>query len=450
LDGLREGVKDHEGELDWEPLLSALLSLPSSSDENRPDDGPDVHGWAHPIRQALAVVGLGAREGGNALPVKLLPAAAAFVARYLTDPDPAPDPEPDVEQNKELSYGSGPLQQSLNTVRPEAIRVLVALALYEHKQTEVPARPGPVVTLTSEHLSQLMKPSRDGASAVAAALGEAYGKILAFAPGWIEQHRASLLSSDAFGDVVVTTALVCYSTSRPLVQSLEPNLADLIRRASRGDRIAEGWRVDRTPLERIGDHLLLMYLWGAYELDTPLIDQFFHEAPPEVRGSVLGHLGWLLLGDDDDIAEDILQRARQLWEARATEVTEGRADPVELRDFFWWVHCGKFAIEWWLPLLKQAADATDFEGRTYLGEHLAEAARINPRMTVEILSRLLQSAPRPMARYNLIENAPAIIARGLDCGDTEAAQEAQRLMDWLGKIGYLEIKDRVDQAREDG
>lgn len=449
LDGLREGVKDHGGELDWKPLLSALPRLPSRSDEHRPDDGPDSHGWAYPIRQAIALVGLGAHDGSNPLPVKLLLAAAAFVARYLTDPDPAADPEPDSEQNEELPYGSGPLQQAINAVRSEAIRVLADLALYEHGQTEASARPGPVATLTVERLSQLMTPGRDGSSAVAAALGEAYGKILTIAPDWIQKHRAQLLSADAFGDVVVTTALVCYPTSRPLMRSLAPNLADLIRRASRGDRIAEGWRVDRTILQRIGDHLLVMYLWGAYGLDTPLIGQFFHEAPPEVRGSVLGHLGWLFLGDDDDIPDDILQRARQLWEARATEVTEGRAGPVELRDFYWWVHCGKFPIEWWLPLLKQAADATDFEGRTYLGEHLAEAARTSPRMTIEVLSRLLQSAPRPMARYNLIENAPAIIARGLDCGDAEAAQEAQRLMDWLGKIGYLEIKDRVDQARED-
>lgn len=445
LDGLREGVNDHGGQFDWDPLLSALFSLPFSSDENRPDEGSDSRDWSYPIRQAIAVVGLGARTGRNALPLELLPKAAAFVTRYLNDPDPAPDPAPKSEQDERHAYGSGPLQQSLNAVRSEVIRTLVELALYEHEQTEASARPGPVAKKAGEQLSTLLAPSRDGSSAIAATLGEAYGKILAFAPEWIENHRAQLLSDDTFGDVVVTTALVSYQTSRPLVQSLAPTLANLIRRASRGERIAEGWKGDRTPLQRVGDHLMLMYLWGAYELDTPLVDQFFREAPPEIRGSVLGHLGWLLLGDVD-IPEEVLQRARRLWENRASEVADGRADPAELRDFYWWVHCGKFPIEWWLPLLKQAADTTDFEGRTYLGEHLAEAARTSPRVTVEVLSRLLQSAPRPLARYNLIENAPSIIARGLGCGDAATTQEAQRLMDWLGKIGNLEIKNRVDLA----
>lgn len=55
-----------------------------------------------------------------------------------------------------------------------------------------------------------------------------------------------------------------------------------------------------------------------------------------------------------------------------------------------------------------------------------------------------------MSRYNLIENAPAIIARALDCDDAGAAQVAQRLVDWLGKNGNLEIRDRVDQARSSG
>lgn len=445
LDGLREGVSDHGGELDWASLLPALLNLPTSSEGHRPSDGPDSDGWGYPIRQALAVVGLGARRGTSALPLELLPAAAAFAARYLADPDPPPDPEPDAADN-EPTYGSGPYPQSLNAVRSSAIRVMADLAMYEHEETDVFAQPGPVATFTAERLSLLLTPNRDSSGAIAAALGEAYCKILTFAPDWIEQHRAQLLSADTFGDVVVTTALVIYHTSRPLLESLTSNIADLIGRASRGERIVEGWNVDRTTLQQIGDHLMVMYLWGAYEMDTPPVDQFFREAPPEIRGSVLGHLGWLFLGDAE-IPGEILKRAQRLWDARADEVAAARADAAELRDFFWWVHCGKFPIEWWLPRLKQVAVATEIEGRTYLGEHLAEAARIKPCVTIEVLSQLLHSAPEPMTRYSLIANSAEIIARALDCADAGAAQEAQDLMDWLGKMGNLEIKDRVDQAR---
>lgn len=283
LDGLHEGAQEHLSTLNWERLLLALPSLPSSSDKQRPDDGPDSHSWGHTIRKALALVGLGAHDRRNAPPLELLPAAATFVVRYLTDPDPAPDPEPDGEEGKGPTHGSGPLQQSLYAVRSEAVRVLVSLALYEHQETAESARPGPVTILTAERLSRLMTPNRDGSGAVAAALGEAYGKILTFAPDWIDKHRAQLLSADSFGEVVVTTALAEYRTSRRLLESLAPNIADLISRAGRGDRIAEGWKADRTPLQRIGDHLMLLYLWGDYELDAPLVDQFFRDAPPEVR-----------------------------------------------------------------------------------------------------------------------------------------------------------------------
>jgi len=144
----------------------------------------------------------------------------------------------------------------------------------------------------------------------------------------------------------------------------------------------------------------------------------------------------------------MLARARQLWEFRAQEVAAGRAEDAELKDYYWWVHCEKFPQGWWLPMLKQAANAMDFDGRTYLGEPLAEAASTEPHLAVEILDQLLRSAPAPMARHNLMENSPEIIARALDSGDEDAQKLGTDLMNWMGKLGNLDIKDRVDGLRQ--
>jgi len=145
-----------------------------------------------------------------------------------------------------------------------------------------------VVDLLTERLT----PARDDSSAIAATLGEGYGRILTFAPEWVEQHRDQLLSTDAFGDVVATTALTTYTPSRPLVESLEPNISSIISRVAREEPVAIGWNIDRSPVENIGDHLVSMYLWGVYDLDSPLVEQFFREASPPSPASVLGHLGW--------------------------------------------------------------------------------------------------------------------------------------------------------------
>lgn len=51
---------------------------------------------------------------------------------------------------------------------------------------------------------------------------------------------------------------------------------------------------------------------------------------------------------------------------------------VELKDFYTGVHSGKFAVDWWLPRLREVAVATDLEGMTHLGEHLVEAAQHDP------------------------------------------------------------------------
>jgi hypothetical protein len=375
-----------------------------------------------------------------------LSVAADFAVRYLADPDPAPGPEQNHEEDKAPTFEPDSYSKALNAVRSTAVRTLVDLALYEHEKIVPPRQPGPVGVRAAEQLSTLLTPRRDRSGAVAAAFGEAYGKILSFAPGWIEQHRNELLSADDFGDVVVTTALVIYRTSLALLESLTPNIVDLISRASRGDRIVEGWKVQRTPLEQIGDHLMLMWLWGEYDLDSPLVDQFFREAAPDTRASVLGHIGWLLLGDAE-IPGEILSRAQQLVDARASNVAADDPELAEFGQFFWWVHCGKFPDEWWLPHLARASTGTEVHGRSYLGDHLAEVARKNPRVTIDVFAKLLQSARQPLACYSLLANAPEILSCAIDCGDPAAAKEALELIDWLGKVGYLEIKDRVDDAR---
>jgi hypothetical protein len=445
LDGLSQGT-GQGGEVEWAILLSAFRRLPARSDEVRPEGDRDEYGWGYPIRVAMDVTGNGTRRSAAALPVDHLTAALAFVETYVADPDPSPDlnTEP---KDEDPNYLSGPLQDSLTKVRPQALRTLIKLAFYEHTQIQPEHRPGAVTARVVDLLTKRLTPARDGSSAIAATLGEGYGRILTFAPEWVEQYRDQLLSTDAFGDVVATTALTTYTTSRPLVESLEPNISSIISRVAREEPVAIGWNIDRSPVENIGDHLVSMYLWGVYDLDSPLVEQFFREASPLSRASVLGHLGWSFMGDQE-IPEEMLARARQLWEFRAQEVAAGRAEDAELKDYYWWVHCEKFPQDWWLPLLKQAAKAMDFDGHTYLGEPLAEAASTEPYLAVEILDQLLRSAPAPMARYNLIENSPEIIARALDSGDVDAQKLGTDLMNWMGKLGNLDIKDRVDGLRQ--
>lgn len=445
LDGLREGTTQG-GAIDWAALLPALRQLPIRSDEVRPEADPDEYGWGYPIRVATDVIGNGTRRGTAALPLDQLAAALEFVEMYVADPDPAPDLGTTTIDD-DPHYLSGPLQDSLNKVRPQAVRALIKLAYYEHAQIQPANRPGAVTARALELLTERLAPARDDSSAIAAAFGEGYGRILTFAPDWVEQHRDQLLSGDAFGDVVATTALTTHTTSRPLVETLEPNISSIISRVGREEPVAIGWNTDRSPVENIGDHLVTMYLWGAYELDSPLVEQFFREASPLSRASVLGHLGWSFLGDDE-IPEEILARARQLWEFRSQEVAVGRAEAVELKEFYWWIHSQKFPQDWWLPLLRKAATATDFDSRMYLGEPLAEAASTEPLLAVEVLDQLLRSAPAPMAGYNLIENSPEVIARALDSDDPEAQRLGRELMDRMGKLGNLDIRERVDGLRQ--
>ncbi|MCE7080152.1 hypothetical protein [Streptomyces sp. ST2-7A] len=442
LEGLREGVNQEQG-VAWTALLPAMQNLK----QLHYGDNIDEHQWRAPICVALDLIQAGARQGISAIPADQLETALAIAATYVEDPDPPQDLS-DQEVDGPADSPFDPLQESLNRVRPQALRTLIRLAFYEHHQIKSENLPRVIASQVIEILSGRLTPSRDDSSVIAATFGDGFGRILSFAPDWIEQSQTQLLSSDTFGDIVVTTALSNHRTYIPLIESLESNISDIIACVARNEEVAVGWRTGRSPIETIGDHLIMMYLWGEYDFDAALFDQFFREAPVNVRAKILGRVGWLLLGDHE-VPEEFLIRARQLWEYRAEEVAAGRTDPTELQDFYWWVHCKRFPQGWWLQQLKYVAGMASVGGRTYIGESLSEAALTEPRAAVEVLDKILRSMPAPRVRHSLVENSVTIIAQALDSKDKKANQVGRDLMDWIGKRGNLEIKDRVDLLRKE-
>jgi hypothetical protein len=197
------------------------------------------------------------------------------------------------------------------------------------------------------------------------------------------------------------------------------------------------------------DHLTLLYCQGLLELDSVALQQFFAVATSSDVGNALGHLGWMLVGSDE-VPEPFLQRASDLWDARLTEVQEGRAELEELAGFGWWVESDKFPAEWWLPRLRLAATAPSFEVHGKIGQRLADAADAYPWETVEVLGSLLTTRSEPFRRFGLIQKAPDVLATALDVGDAATQRAARDLMDHLGREGHLDILELVNGRRTGG
>jgi hypothetical protein len=230
------------------------------------------------------------------------------------------------------------------------------------------------------------------------------------------------------------------------LDDLWPQIDAILDREAEGDDIEMGWRSARTIVEVIGDHLMTLGMWGSGAPWPARTTSYFNRVSSESAASVLGHVGWRLMNTSEPSPE-LIERASSIWDWRQDAVDEGRADAEQLAQFYWWVHSDKFPVSWWLPRLTRVADQIDFDGRSFIGEHIEEAAHAHPGEAVALLTRLLRSdETRTLARHGLITSAPQVIALGLRTGSNDVVQASQALMDVLGEQGVVDMDLQVTKA----
>jgi hypothetical protein len=283
--------------------------------------------------------------------------------------------------------------------------------------------------------------------AVAASFGESLSLLMWIDPDWVRQRLPMMTTADPFGDVLVTTALTTNRTSSQLLDELWSAIDNILDRSASNQDIEVGWRSNRSVEESVGDHLMTLLMWGTGNPWPERLQSFYSRVSTATAASVLGQLGWRLMNTDNP-SEELLDRASAIWDERQAAVDAGSADAAQLAHFYWWVHSNKFPVSWWLPRPSRVADLIDFEGRSFLGEHLDEAAREDAGETIALMSLLLRKDSNTLARYGLLQAAPKVIARGLRSGSAAVNQAAQSLMDMLGRQGIVDMDVQVARATE--
>lgn len=444
--GLVEALKDGERVI-WEGVLELGLAVAEKDDNGAEVDGPmdEDTVWRFAQRSFAGLIAQGALPAPTGIPASLLEQAVDAVAPLITHPDPT-------IEHEERYGGSNmdPLTLSLNTTRPAAMRALIRLGMRAKECRDEEGAPdvspevlGKVLRLVDSRL----QPERDPSLAEAAALGEGLGRLIWLDRSWTDSRLTTLLSADAFGDVVGSTALATYQPSRVLMEALTPWALVALERVGRGQDVVSGWRRDRGPIEVLGDHLMMLRLWDAIPEDADLLTVFFDQAPVAARAKVLGHLGWML-GRSDKVPDEPLERASTFVDSRFEAARSGASDPRELVEFYWWARSGKFRPEWWVPRLEEAVVIPGFSARGMLGEVLEETASAIPAAVPRILEQLLiRGREEPFGRYDLIEHAPGILTAAYESRDPEAIAVADRVLDLLGRSGHLQVGEQVAARR---
>lgn len=447
LAGLREAVLAGNA-FDWGEVLRLCQVVATKEDDGHEADTEEE--WAKVWRYAQrGVASLIESATGVELESALGAEHFATAVKALEPLVGHADPTPTHEERFGGSNMDA-LTLSLNTTRPAVLRALIRVGSKARDELGERGDGSPLDQVVDSVLvlvGSRLAPVRDASLAEAAAFGEGFGRLLWMDRAWVEEREPALLSPDPFGDVVLTVALATYRPGKVLLEALTPAARRLLERVSVEEEITLGWKNDRSPVELLGDHLVMLLLWGSITRDHELVGEYFRMAGPSSTSRVLGHLGWMLGRSDDPIPNQTLERARELWDWRADLVRTGEADVVELSEFFWWARCEQFDPDWWLPRLAQAVESPEFDARGLIGERLEEVASLAPRQVAEILERLLEGREEPFGRYDLVRHAPGILVAALDSEDPEAMAVAERVMDFLGRGGQFQIKEIVEERR---
>jgi hypothetical protein len=334
--------------------------------------------------------------------------------------------------------GMDPLTVSLNWQWPIRIRGLINLMSQGREASWYEAA-------RSALEAELSRPDLRGASR--AIIGRNLARLLSTDPDWLKPRIPELFGSDAQPSVdqqvALTTAIAGHHYRSTLYELLASSMIAVIQS---GEPITAGWRTQSDPLQQIGEWVIGAVIRGDTNLDDAVAREYFSLVSPKIRGDALGHIGWSFMharGVDDAIRD----RLADLWDARVAHVRAHPEDREELTGFYWFVKSGKFAVQWWLPRLKEAAQLDpQLRAEHYMiGREIALSADFDPRAAFDVLKLLLEGREEAgMAVYDLTRNAvPMVIAKAIASGDVGLKRDAEAYMNDLGEAGNLGLQSEV-------
>lgn len=377
---------------------------------------------------------------------------------------PAPTSPVPTTADEFRAIGAGPGALA-RTTQIEEPRIFALAAASPDNSDDGDVRRG-VVDAVDAHIGT----SRDPSLAVAAVIGEGIGRLTTAAPDWAERHRSTLfavLDGDddvrRWADVVVSVALRVYRSNIGFLELMRPAISDMLTPAYPTVEHTEGWRGHEPAVHAAAVLLVHVHLLGDIDREDPQLQQLFSTAVPDtVVAAAIGRIGWQLMrtrreagpagsgsGESDtgnnEPPQEYLSRARDLIDQRVADIDAGRADAAELTQFHWWVQSHLFEPSWWLPVLLRAATHPDFEIKGRFGAALAEAAQQEPTLAMAALAQLHRRREGTWSSYDLLQNAPAVIAAAQRATDGDAATLARQFTNLLARQGHFDVLDRIDE-----
>jgi len=203
-----------------------------------------------------------------------------------------------------------------------------------------------------------------------------------------------------------------------------------------------------SPMNKLGEHIVVLYGRGQLGLDDDgaLLRRFLSDAKPRVRRYAMGYIGQIL-GNEGAIPSEFLERSMTMWDIYWAD--RGKSDAREEPDAFvfgTWFSSGKLPPAWSLDRLDDYTTVVPMpEPDHAVAERLAEIAHINTEKATRIIGRMIRNDREGWHTSGWKDSAKGILREGMASGGA-ARKEAEVIIDYLGRRGYTEFGDLLDDG----
>lgn len=463
FDGFRNARRANRS-FEWDQVLNLALwavgqPIGASDDDQAHEDADPSWRW---VRKSLADLVASGFHGVGQFAFADCERIWTIIEKLSSDPNPTPD--------HEAQYGGtnmDPYTLAINTVRPQALDAAVQYAFWvrrsivgESAGNDRPEKGFSFAPEAARLIEHHLVPEHDRSYAVRAAIGHWLASLVWFDSSWVKENWPLLFPErpDLVSLAQATWgAHVQYGRLFVSTFELAPMYRFALLHPVGGDK-----RDNRSPDNRLAEHILTFYWWGLIELGASdsLVELLFNSGSSAQKQHAIQYVGWSLGRTDEAIPPDVLNRLKDLWDWRfptlaaqtkSADAATKEAAVEELEQFGHWFASEKFEVDWVLPRFDAVIEITGGTERAHSAlKVLAEVARSMPLAAATTLEKFSLAPGKEPWRFHLWkESAKEIMQAALSSTEPGAAEKATLLVNkWTANVSP-EYKQLLEERSPD-
>lgn len=432
----------------FDPVVELCLAVAAkpvalSPQERMPSDRLDSDpSWEYARNEVATVL---ARVCDRDAPLNL----RDKVWQCLAALDDAPDKSYVVGEPEEDIRLAMWLDHACNNPKARWVHAVIRYALWAKRQSvrefgaEEASIGMPQIPEAADLLANLLEPDSSSSPAVFSELGQSFPALCWLDQNWAEEHAAGVFIMDGdhaqHGWAAWNSYLVAnraYDGVFRILESIYSHAVDAL------EQPLETANARFNPLEGLATHLVVLCGRGIVPVGDSegLLGRFFRRAPAGAKAHAIETVGRSLEGEDD-IPAGVIERFAQLWEWFRANMVEGQERPAmeALAAFGWWLACGRFDDEWCLDqLVRITAIQPLVNPEDDTMRKLSELANEHPAKAVSCADRMVRGDREGWRLYGWRDTLLSLLKAVLASDDAAARSIAMKLIDHLGRRGFLE------------